>query len=1302
MTDILEILSSDCMVRLGWALLHSVWQVALLALLVAAVLAALRGRSAELRYAWACMGLVAMLLLPAITYFLVPGHGDMYLVGGGVSCGDVPASSDPAAFTRTASPVDPVAGEGATGAGDGDPESTSIGKQHPEKTSILLISWLSRWLSPWLPYLVAVWLAGVSALSVWRLGGWIAVQRLTRMGTSGESGLLGPQVACLVDRLRISRPVRLLRSTLVEVPVVVGWLRPVLLMPAAKLAGLSQSQLTAVLAHELAHIRRHDYLVNMLQTAIETLLFYHPAAWWLSRRIRLEREHCCDDVAVAACGSRIEYASALAAVEKARSAPDLAMAAGGNKRGGPTLQRIRRLLSKPPGEPGRLPVWLGGMLSIVLVTALGTAAAFSLPAEPAYPDRKAESSPPGVEEERSSSAVWMALMARSPIRSLEEYHHAVKTVPAPAPPLYKPLPIPACDFEIRRSKDQSLVWRVPYKGYLREQRELNDSNRRRIGKLPDGKYLVALCIGRARCSNVAEFELDSTYDPTKERAFRVEAIEPGPGQGLRYLGVRVTGPMIGKTIFSTILVGFPTLIVDGSKRLPISPIGGSFFDLPPGKGSYGLVDLARYEPAIEAGKAHTIQMISGEYRSDPAVISLEGPLGRAWDRATADASSRADAEKELQDEARATAWGAPRDGLRAGIRLLEAGSDVEIGAIRLGDKARPVCVVRNVSERPITFTAHNPMLLFPAIRDARGRRVSLSTPEWTGPVQLVPHRLAPGGSLEFGLPVCLFAPDPHALISPGDQQTARVQAGEGRYKISCEISLAGHRPGDWSGNLETGQLDFEILPPDRDVLTEQIASTLRRGADRFALKVFYSSESGKPLRSVRLNHLGFPEALRPTWTSVEIDRGQVEAIIEGLAKEGFLWRIVADRRDKLQSGSSQYVLSIDLGNELAAADPSHRLRGFVLSLGWTPGVRDELRRLRRCLDGEAAAALDRLIAQPELQEAADAAPAMPPGKTESGIERPGPATSAQSVVSLPDQTFFEGGSEMRRFHQSFFLAPAAAVLIAGSVEAQVGDGRGSGSGEANGGAYRSGGGPGSVLRLIAYPEVQRDLKLDPQQVERIGQILRSLQAAEQKARDDARSAAGPERGRSMAERMKRLEKENDASREQIDGVLTLGQRDRLKQISLQNRGAEALFDPEIVEALGLTKAQQERLENMRREVQEKERELMGDVRALPSEKRGEAIRSAIRKIAQFQDDAAKPMLESVLDDRQTAKLKELQGVKLELAPRYIPRSGSAQGGSGGDSGRGGGSSGGASGRGPGSSGGSGGSSGSGGGKESER
>ena len=118
--------------------------------------------------------------------------------------------------------------------------------------------------------------------------------------------------ARLSRRLHITRAITLFESTLVDVPTVIGFVKPVILLPASVLGGLTPQQLEAILAHELAHIRRHDYIVNLLQSLLETLLFYHPAVWWLSRRIRIEREHCCDDLAVSLCGDPLVYARALA------------------------------------------------------------------------------------------------------------------------------------------------------------------------------------------------------------------------------------------------------------------------------------------------------------------------------------------------------------------------------------------------------------------------------------------------------------------------------------------------------------------------------------------------------------------------------------------------------------------------------------------------------------------------------------------------------------------------------------------------------------------------------------------------------------------------------------------------------------------------------------------------------------------------------------------------------------------------------------------------------------------------------
>ena len=164
--------------------------------------------------------------------------------------------------------------------------------------------------------MVAAWLLGVCVFSLRLVLGWVAIERLKRVEVRPVGGDL-----CRRDRrpgaarLGISRPVRLLESALAEVPAVIGCLKPIILLPVQACTGLPAEQLEAILAHELAHIKRCDYAVNCVQVVVETLLFYHPAVWWMSRAIRRERERCCDDVAVSLCGDRFVYVKALTAME---------------------------------------------------------------------------------------------------------------------------------------------------------------------------------------------------------------------------------------------------------------------------------------------------------------------------------------------------------------------------------------------------------------------------------------------------------------------------------------------------------------------------------------------------------------------------------------------------------------------------------------------------------------------------------------------------------------------------------------------------------------------------------------------------------------------------------------------------------------------------------------------------------------------------------------------------------------------------------------------------------------------------
>jgi beta-lactamase regulating signal transducer with metallopeptidase domain len=172
---------------------------------------------------------------------------------------------------------------------------------------------------------------------------WIAIGRLRRIGTSKVSEELLEITRRVSKRLGIARSVAILQSSLVEVPLVVGYLRPMILLPIGLLSNLPMAQLEAIIAHELAHVRRHDFLTNFLQTVVETLFFYHPAIWWFSKRIRIEREHCCDDLAIQVLGNRIEYGRALVAVEKLRGESSVLALSVAD---GSMLARVRRIVGQ--------------------------------------------------------------------------------------------------------------------------------------------------------------------------------------------------------------------------------------------------------------------------------------------------------------------------------------------------------------------------------------------------------------------------------------------------------------------------------------------------------------------------------------------------------------------------------------------------------------------------------------------------------------------------------------------------------------------------------------------------------------------------------------------------------------------------------------------------------------------------------------------------------------------------------------------------------------------------------------------
>ncbi|PYP98832.1 MAG: hypothetical protein DMD34_01510 [Gemmatimonadetes bacterium] len=319
---------------LGWALVDSLWQDALAAAGLAALFALIPVRAARIRYALATVTLLLMLAFPLATAVRLTHEPPWTLEY----------------ETATAVAPSPAATNGASG-----PVAGAAAAPVAER--------IRASLEPMLPWVVLLWFGGVVTLSLRLASGWLVTRRLRSVGTDPVPDACLEAVSRLAQRLEVSRPVRALQSAVVQVPAVVGWLRPVILLPASALTGLTPLQLDALLAHELAHVRRYDYVVNLVQSVIETLLFYHPAVWWVSRSVREEREHCCDDLAVRVCGDAHFYATALLGMERLRVAtPAFAMAAAG----GSLMARVRRLVAPAQTE---FPRWTAGVVAVSL--ALG-------------------------------------------------------------------------------------------------------------------------------------------------------------------------------------------------------------------------------------------------------------------------------------------------------------------------------------------------------------------------------------------------------------------------------------------------------------------------------------------------------------------------------------------------------------------------------------------------------------------------------------------------------------------------------------------------------------------------------------------------------------------------------------------------------------------------------------------------------------------------------------------------------------------------------------------------------------------
>lgn len=326
---------------LGWTLLHSLWQGAVFAILLALLFIALRSYSAQSRY------IVATGLLTA--FFLTVGTTFWYQWQSAFE------RSELAQMQTIVKQADDILIFETNNTSTTKKDLTAANSQLDNNLVVTTeqSSWFtlfSNYYERHLPLLVTIWLLGVLFLQLRFLGQLAYVQRLKHYGTQLIPKSWNDKIEDLEGKLRIQKKVQYLTSMRIESPMVIGWLKPVVLLPRQLLHSLSKTEIYAVLAHELAHIRREDFIVNLMQTLLCNVFFFHPGVWWMSNRVDEEREHCCDDLAVAVTGQATSYAKTLINVSELQLSMHqnvpLAMALSGSSkqrdRGG-FAGRIRRL-----------------------------------------------------------------------------------------------------------------------------------------------------------------------------------------------------------------------------------------------------------------------------------------------------------------------------------------------------------------------------------------------------------------------------------------------------------------------------------------------------------------------------------------------------------------------------------------------------------------------------------------------------------------------------------------------------------------------------------------------------------------------------------------------------------------------------------------------------------------------------------------------------------------------------------------------------------------------------------------------
>ena len=332
---------------IGWTLLHSLWQGALISLLLAGILLILRKRSAQLRYNVTFISLSLLFVSTVATFFIIKEN------------------VSPAAY-------EPIADEVTI-----QPAVTELMNVDNLITSIASISFyeevqltVEHYLESNLGLMVSIWFIGLLLMSLRFLGNLVFTQRLKHYRIRSADKDTEIRIKDLAGDLGMNSNFMVKLSEYTKVPMVIGWLKPTLILPVNLFIQLPYDQVETIIVHELAHIRRNDFLHNMIQSFIEIILFYHPAVWWMSSLLRTEREHACDDVVINYTGNSMAYARALTSLQEMNMYHNTGLAPALFKSKNQLFKRITRMFGNHNITPSIKDSLTMAIVLIISITAI--------------------------------------------------------------------------------------------------------------------------------------------------------------------------------------------------------------------------------------------------------------------------------------------------------------------------------------------------------------------------------------------------------------------------------------------------------------------------------------------------------------------------------------------------------------------------------------------------------------------------------------------------------------------------------------------------------------------------------------------------------------------------------------------------------------------------------------------------------------------------------------------------------------------------------------------------------------------